>query len=572
MSVLNKKKNTRLLIDEQRPGRPSPTLKQLISWLTSNTRPVHAPLYLSTVLRIINLSLDIALFAVASGGLVSVLQSGSGITTTVFWLVVICVCKASAYYGEQFLGHFVAFRALELLRTMVFSRLWPQAPGVVFTSRSGDLLTSITRDVDRIEVVYAHTFAPVVSALVVPVGAVIFSGAMWGLSIAAIPAVCVFLSLFIVPWLGLRSAFAATRQTLSERRDLSAHITDSVFGAEEVVGYGRHADRLEEQAVLEDAIARSSARARRGNAVRRASNLFLTLASVIGVVSVGLTQSLALPVVAGLAGGALRLFEGPRGVEDAAGYLDHSLAAARRLWEICHSEPLVGEGSAVLPDGELDVEFHSVSYRYPQAYHSALDHVSFTVRAGEHVVVMGRSGSGKTTVANLLLRFDDPTSGQITVGGMDISQIQLDCLRSLIVCVSQRNDLLDISIRDNLLLGAPNASEEELWQALENAAIADEIRSMPEQLDTLVGSAGSSLSGGQAQRICLARALLMRPRVLVLDEFTAQLNPSLERQIRTRLADCDLTIIEISHREQAVVGADRIIVLDRGIVMETVER
>ncbi|MGV9188551.1 amino acid ABC transporter ATP-binding/permease protein [Arcanobacterium canis] len=547
---------------------PQPSIRQLVSWLTSITRPVHAPLYMATALRIINLSLDIALFALASGGLVSVLQSHTDITTLIFWLILISVCKASAYYGEQFLGHFVAFRALELLRTMAFSRLWPLAPGVVFRSRSGDLLTSITRDVDRIEVVYAHTFAPVVSALIVPMGAVIFTATFWGATIAAVPAFCVILALCVVPFLGLSSAFEATRQTLSLRRDLTSHITDSVFGAEEVVGYGRQRDRFTQQAAIEDAITSSSARARRGNAMRRAGNLVLTLISVIGVVSVGLSQSLPLPVVAGLAGGALRLFEGPRGVEDAAGYLDHSLAAARRLWDICHQAPLVDDGVQVLPDGALDVDFDSVSYRYPEAYSDVLHNVSLHVRAGEHVVVMGKSGSGKTTLTNLLMRFDDPTSGQITVGGIALPDLQCDSLRSAVVAVSQRNDLLDASILDNLLLGAPHASENEIWQALEFAAIAEEIRAMPDQLHTAVGPAGAFLSGGQAQRICLARAVLMQPRVLILDEFTAQLNPALEQTIRRRLADLDATIIEISHRQGAIDNADRVIVCDRGVIRQ----
>ncbi|WP_434699982.1 ATP-binding cassette domain-containing protein [Trueperella pyogenes] len=161
----------------------------------------------------------------------------------------------------------------------------------------------------------------------------------------------------------------------------------------------------------------------------------------------------------------------------------------------------------------------------------------------------GRSGSGKTTAAQLALRFDDPTAGAIYINGVDIRSIRLDELRAHIALVSQRNQILDATVAENVRLGVPEASDDDVWQALDIACIADEIRAMPEGLQTPTGQDGALLSGGQGQRLALARAVLMRPKVLILDEFSSNLNVDLDKQIRQKLANrlAGVTIIEITH-------------------------
>lgn len=545
-------------------GLAEPTTRELVRWLTSQTRPVHRPLFVSTLLRIVNLSLDVVLFGLAAAGAVSSVQ-GKGLGSYLPVLVLVAMAKAAAYYLEQLTGHYVAFKALELLRTMVFSNLWPKAPAIVGATRSGDVLASLTRDVDRIEVVYAHTFAPVVSALVVPPVFVVGAGLAAGWQAVAIPAACVALALTVVPFVGLRASMRATRRTLELRRELAHHVTDSMFGAEEIIGYGRQLRRLEETDALGRSIGQSAGTARRANAFRRGANVFLALASSIGAAAVATSQGCSPVTVAALAAGCLRLFEGPRGVEDAAGYLDHSLAAARRLWEICHEPPRVADGQETLElAGPAEVSFKSVSYTYAGSPAPALSDFCLDVAAGGHAVLVGPSGSGKTTAASLLLRYDDPDAGEVLLGGTLISRYTLDSLRRCIVGVSQKCELLDASILENVTLGMPDASEEEVWNALEIACLADEVRQMPDGLATGVGVAGRELSGGQAQRLCLARALLMHPKILVLDEFTANLNAELQSKVRVNLRKIPCTILEITHRLDAVAEADLVLLLDRG--------
>ena len=545
-----------------------PRIPQLLRWLTGITRPVHAPLLVSTFFRFLTLGLDLVLFGLAGWGVVA-FASGTQVVGVVGWIVVTALVKAAAYYAEQFTGHYVAFKALELLRGHAFATLWPKAPAIVLRNRSGDLLPTLTRDVDRIEVVYAHTFAPVVSAFVVPTAALLATGVTVGWDIVAIPALCIALALLVVPFLGLRRSLEATARNLRLRGDLAAHVTDSVFGSDEVISYHLAPQRLREMDDLGVAIGRAALPPLAFKGLRRAANVMLTLVTVTAVISVGLSSGHDPLVVAGLAAASLRLFEGPRGVEDAVGYLDHSLSAARRLWLLCHAPETVRDGERILETtGSPGIEWRAVSYSYPESNpeNPALSEVSCHAAPGRRTVLVGRSGSGKSTAVQLLLRYDDPSSGEILIDGVPVSEYTLDSLRRTVVLVTQRAQVIDSTIADNLRLGAPEASEEELWTALETAELATEVMAMPQGLATRTGRDGSELSGGQLQRLGLARALLVGPRVLVLDEFTANLDAALETRIRENLErdHPDLTIIEVTHRLEHLGTADQVLEFDRG--------
>ncbi|WHU61640.1 ABC transporter ATP-binding protein [Trueperella pyogenes] len=528
-----------------------PTVRELVAWLTSITRPVHRPLIVSTIFRIVNLSCDILLFGYAGWAVYRAL-AGQMTALDIAWIIVIALVKAFAYYVEQFLGHFVAFKALELLRGYAFSRLWPQAPMVSMRSRSGDLLASLTRDVDRIEVVYAHTFAPVISAFIVPPVFLVTAGALLGWEVIAITALAYLVAMAVVPALGARESLDSTSRQLGTRARMVAHVTDSVFGVEEVVGYGLERERLAQTDQLGGVIEDDAARSAMFRGLRRGLNIALSALAVIGVAYGGVFSGIDAGLVVAIAAGTLRLFEGPKGVEDAVGALDASLASARRIWHIAHGEDGVVDGDRPFPAGErVSVQWSNVTYSYPDAPRErpVLEEFSFHVPAGSHAAFVGRSGSGKTTAAQLALRFDDPTAGAIYINGVDIRSIRLDELRAHIALVSQRNQILDATVAENVRLGVPEASDDDVWQALDIACIADEIRAMPEGLQTPTGQDGALLSGGQGQRLALARAVLMRPKVLILDEFSSNLNVDLDKQIRQKLANrlAGVTIIEITH-------------------------
>ena len=553
-----------------------PSTCQVVRWLTSITRPVHPPLYFSALMRVVHLLADIGLFAMAAGGMVAVVTAGWSAWAWLGWVVGLAAVQALAYYLEQFSGHYVAFKALEILRTYAFSQLWPKAPAVVSHSRTGDVLASLTRDVERIEVVYTHTFAPVVAAIVAPLVAVVTGGVLYGWFVVAIPAVILVVLIVALLAIGTHASLDAIHEMLGVRRELAAHITDSVFGAAEIVGYGRQSDRTMQMARLDADIAAGSAKARRYAAMRRASCVAATMGIVAWVSVVGVSGGVDGIGVCVLVVAGLRVVEGLRGVEDAVGYLDHSLAAARRLWCLSYSPVEVVDGPEELClDHAPALEWRGVSFCYRDAdgvpLPAVLEDVTLGVPAGGHVVVTGASGSGKTTLVNLLLRHHDPDVGQVLVDGEPVSSFTLDSLRRCVGVVSQRVELLNASIADNLRLVVPAAGDGELWRVLGEVGLADEVRGMEAGLRTVVGPAGTRLSGGQAQRLTVARVILQRPRVLILDEFTASVDPDLAVEIRVNLARClpGVTVVEISH--ECDCGGETVVV-DRGRVVKHLRR
>lgn len=569
-------------------------LRVLLPWIFGITRPIHPPLIFSILMRIISQSANVVLFALAGGGMIAAWEAlgamqatgrengsahnslaGDGLsyisfsgdaqlpligTVTLSKLVALLIAcaliKAVAYYLEQFSGHYVAFKALELLRGTAFSMLWPKAPGIVARSRSGELYASLTRDIDRIEVLYAHTIAPLVAGVVVPIMAVATGFILAGWETMLVPSVCALLSVCVVPFIGLRSGINSASSILHARAKLTQHTTDSVFGAREVVGYGQEDRRLKQMDHLSATVIRAGVAPAVYRGIRRGINTACIPLSVLGAVLGGMSAQLEPHMVALVAAGCLALFEAPRGLEDAAGGVDLSLASAGRLYALCHAPDPVKDGQLELGSAQgLDIRWLDVTYAYPgERRRNVLNSFNFHVPPGEHGVITGPSGSGKSTAVQLLLRYHDPDSGEIRINGRSVQDYALASLRRSVALVPQRPELLHGTIRDNLLLADPDASEEELWEALKIAHISDEIRLMPCALDEQTGTEGAGLSGGQVQRIVLARALLMHPSVLVLDEFSASLPPELDQKIRAAIQEAfpHMSIIEVTHRSKAV--------------------
>lgn len=554
--------------------------KALASWILSVTRPVLSPLLASALCRIADLLVGVGLFALGAYTVVDLglaLAAGAPAPTpfTVLALMAgLSLLKALLRYAEQFLGHLVAFRSLELLRAEIFAALIPRSPRVMATSRSGDLMTRATKDVDRIEVFFAHTFAPLVSALVVPLSVVVIIGvsASWPLALTALA----FLigSIVVAPALGRAASLASSRRVAENRAGLVQHVTDSIQGMSEVVGYGRQASRLDSMAGIDRSIEEAAAPAILGAAARRALAQALTLGAPVALIAVGAPLvaqgALTAPVLAAAAAAVLRLTETARGVEELAAALGNSFAAAERVHRSVHAPIEVPDGAVELPPAPShEVRWEGVDYSYPNASRPALRSVSVLARAGEWTCLVGASGSGKSTLAQLLLRFDDPQSGRISVDGIDVSALSRDSLSREIALVTQKAHLFRASILDNVRLASPEASEEEVREACRIAGIDEEIAAMPQGYSTMLGERGSAVSGGQRQRLALARAILARPAVLVLDEFTSHLDAGLASRVRAGLRErfADATVIEITHRLEVLDEADRVVVIDAGRIV-----
>lgn len=558
-----------------------PTRRQLASWIISVTRPVLPPLGFSTLCRIADLTAGVALFAMSAYAVASAAQAlARGEAMPSMWPLLglmagLSLLKALLRYGEQLLGHFVAFKALELLRGEIFRSLIPRSPRVALTMRSGEVMATATKDVDRIEVFFAHTCTPLVSAVLVPLIAGLAVGVQANWALAAVLVLLSWLGTASAIWLGSAASLYASRAASAERARLTQHVTDSVQGMSEVLGYGRAEERVAEMAQIDRAVEQAFAPSHHWAAARRATIVLLTFGSPVLLAWMGLGSiergQLTLPVLAAVVAAGLRLTETVRGVEELAGALNQSFASAERVWQIAHAPMDVPDGAHELTAGAAhELVWEGVSYAYPGSPAQAVDGVSLTARAGQWTCLVGASGSGKSTLASLALRFDHPQQGRVTIDGMDLHELAADSLYREVGLVTQRAHLFRASVRENLRLAAPEASDEEIREACRQVGLDADIEAMPQGYDTLIGERGQSVSGGQRQRLSLARTLLARPSLVILDEFTSHLDPELDQRVRSAVKErlAGATVVEITHRLTWSKEADYVAVLDAGRVVE----
>ena len=559
------------------------TRRQLSLRLLSITRRVLPPLAASIAARIVFLMISIALFALG-GWAVAGLASGESSWSIA--LVIVCaiglsVLKGLARYLEQFAGHFVAFHSLAMLRNYFYDQLEPQAPAGTDRLDSGDIMNRVTKDIDRVEVFFAHTLAPVTTAIIVPILSVVWMGSAVSWTLAAVLAPFLLIVGAVIPFLGSGSTARAARELREARGAIASHVTDSVQGVREVLAFGAQERREAEMSAIEKRISAGLGTQGRWIALRRGFNQAAVALGVVTVAMVAgsnvLAGTLTLPQ-AGLALGiAMGSFCPVLAVEEFAADLDQAFASAARVFAITDRAPAVADPADPKPLTPGDIEFTDVSFAYPTDEDApapapmVLGGVSIHIPAGKRTAIVGASGSGKSTLASLLTHTWDPASGTVTIGGTNVADASLRDLRATVASAPQRPYLFNDTLRANLLLAAPDATEADLERALEAVDLTDWLATEKDGLDTVVGDMGERLSGGQRQRLALARALLRDAPIYVFDEATSQVDPATEARVREGIARVakGRTIVEIAHRISAVRDADQIIVMDAGRVVET---
>ena len=559
------------------------TRRHLSVRLLSITRRVLPPLAASIAARIVFLMAGIALFALggwAVGGLASGASAWS-IPFIIACAVGVSLLKGGARYLEQFAGHFVAFHSLAMLRNYFYDQLEPQAPAGTDRLDSGDIMNRVTKDIDRVEVFFAHTLAPVTTAIIVPILSVVWMGSAVSWTLAAVLAPFLLIVGAVIPFLGSGSTARAARELREARGAIAAHVTDSVQGVREVLAFGAQERREAEMSAIEKRISAGLGTQGRWIALRRGFNQAAVALGVVTVAMVAGSNVLAGTLTLPQAGLALGIAMGSFGpvlaVEEFAADLDQAFASAARVFAITDRAPAVADPAEPKPLPPGDIEFTDVSFAYPTDEDApapapmVLNGVSIHIPAGKRTAIVGASGSGKSTLASLLTHTWDPASGTVTIGGTNVADASLRDLRATVASAPQRPYLFNDTLRANLLLAAPDATEADLERALEAVDLTDWLATEKDGLDTVVGDMGERLSGGQRQRLALARALLRDAPIYVFDEATSQVDPATEARVREGIARVakGRTIVEIAHRISAVRDADQIIVMDAGRVVET---
>ena len=479
------------------------------------------------------------------------------------------------HWTESWLAHDMAYRLLADMRIDIFRRLDALAPAYLVRRRSGDLVGVATHDVELIEYFFAHTIAPAFVAALVP--AVVLATLAWfGWEIAA--ALLPFLAYAgLGPVLGRSRIDRLGSRAREASGDLSAFAVDSVQGLGEIVAFQHIRRRGEEFAAKGRAFVKIrlpflSDLAMQTSLQEVATGLGGLAVIVVGgvLIAEGRLESGILPLLTLL---AMSAFLPVSEIAQVGRQLADTLGATRRVHAV-NTEPIeVTDGPGVAEEDRVDgvaLEMSDIDFTYPGRTRPALSGVSFTVPTGATVALVGPSGAGKTTVANLFLRFWDPARGVVKMAGHDLGDCKLDDLRRRIALVAQDTYLFNDTLRNNILIARPSASEPALEQAVDKASLSEFVATLPDGLQTIVGERGAQLSGGQRQRVAIARAFLKDAPVLILDEATSHLDAVNEQAVRgaMKVLMRDRTTVVIAHRLSTIRDADQIIVLEEGRVVE----
>jgi ABC-type multidrug transport system fused ATPase/permease subunit len=535
-----------------------PWRRQLILTVASGVGRVYALIGVSTLSALV----------------VAAIKTDSPFGTYIIWMTTLVPLAAFLQWNESWRSHDMAYRLLAQMRVDLYRALDKLAPAYLFKRRSGDLVSLGTQDVETVEYFFAHVVAPAIVALLVPVTVLIaLAFIAWPTALVLLP----FLAYAaLAPVFERRKVDALGSKARAQLGGLNAFVVDTVQGMGELIafraiGARRRAfqdqitdyqrTRVDLNADLSFQVAKQEAVAALGAAA------VLTTAALL--INTHTFEPTLLPLVALLSSAA---FVPVSELAQAARQLADSIASTRRIHAV-HAEPIpVVDGAELLPEtaGGSRLAFQDVTFAYDKAGPAVLQHIDFKVRAGARIALVGSSGAGKTTIANLLLRFWDPGEGRITIDGRDLRDLTLDNLREHIALVAQDTYLFNTTLAENIRLARPDASQEDLDVAIQRAALADFVTSLPKGLDTHVGERGVQLSGGQRQRLSIARAFLKNAPVLILDEATSHLDAASEAHVRAALDELmlDRTTIIIAHRLSTIRTADEILVMRDGRIVE----
>lgn len=536
-------------------------------------------LALTLFLSLLTLAAGVALLGVSGWFLTAAAMAGAGAMFNLFvpsslvrGLSFVRICSR---YAERLAGHATTLRLLADLRGTVFGALVRLTPRQLARYRAGDLVARLTGDVDALDTVFLFVLAPVATAVV---GGAIVCAVLgyWIPSAGLLLAAALLIACVLVPWWLARAARQAGSQAQAEAAALRSAVIDAVEGHGDIAAHNAQA-RVCAQF---DTACSGLAQARGVQARVAARGLWLVQAcaglSMVGVLWFGMPAvaagTLSGPLMAGLVLATLGVFEVAGPIMRGVARLGGARAAAGRIAAIVEADPDMRDPLEPrrLPEQGV-LAMRDVSFAYParegQGEPAPLLHdVSLTVEPGARVAIVGPSGAGKSTLLALLLRVEDPRAGAVTYGGVPLRDVEQAQVHRRIALLSQDAPVFIGTLRTNLLIGDPAASDERLFDALDRARLGDFVRGLPQGLGTWVGEGGAGLSAGQARRLCLARALLSPATVLLLDEPTAGLDAPTEAAFLADLARATegRAVVLATHATLPAGAVDRVYAMREG--------
>jgi ATP-binding cassette, subfamily B, bacterial MsbA len=494
-------------------------------------------------------------------------------------LPLVFVLRGVGAYLNRYWINKAGFMVLDGIRQEVFARLQDLPVAFYHKHKSGDLVARVLSDSEQLKNVVVNTSSDIIKqplTLVSSVGYLVY------LSITDRSALFALVAILSVPLcifpirIAAKQLIKRSRQLVAKNGDLNAMVTEAMQSPQEIQAYNLQASLRNRFALRIREVFGLSLKTIKYQAMVSPVIEVISACGFVAALYFGVRQGMGFPTFSAMAIALYMAYEPVKKLSGIHATIKVGSASLERLESILDAEDTVPQPShpRALPAGPVELSFHQVGFAYlrdeagnPGA--AALADVQITVRPGETVALVGSSGAGKSTFISLIPRFYDPTAGRLTLGGIDLREIDKTALRERIALVPQMPVLFNITLAENIRIGRPNATDDQVKTAARNAHIADFIESLPEGYDTMVGERGTTLSGGQRQRVAIARAFLKDAPILILDEATSALDGESEAQIQQALETLvrgRMTFM-IAHRFSSIRSATRILVFDAGKIV-----
>ena len=475
-------------------------------------------------------------------------------------------------YVEGVVSHAGAYKLLASMRVALFEKIRTLAPACLMDRQKGDILNIAVSDIETVEFFFAHTIGPLFTVIILP--CVTLGLALWFDPLFAAVLLPVYLVVSVVfPLIAVKAGRGVGLRYRTRLGELKSLVLESVYGLKDIQIFGFGPARLAQV----EGKNREINKAAHGLTLHRqtvssAPTFFVYLARILIIATASYLAAQGSPHPVGtvvLSFVAAASFSSTQSLTMVVSSLLETYAAAERLFQIEDTQPQVTEPVHPKACGPIrEICFDQVGFSY--GGNPVLRNFSLTLSGREKVGVMGESGVGKSTVLRLLLRFWNPQQGQITINGIPIQEISLNELRRRIALLEQETFLTSGTLGENIALGKPDATRDEIREAARQAGLADFIETLPQGYHTPMGEMGARLSGGERQRVGIARVLLLNPDVIVMDEPTSSLDVLHEKELLQTLEEAcrDKLLLLVSHRPSTLTGCGRIVRLEQGRAVE----
>ena len=487
--------------------------------------------------------------------------------TSLFYLLVICgISRGFLRYGEQWCNHFIAFKLLAMIRDIVFAKLRKLAPAKLDGKDHGNLVAMITSDVELLEVFYAHTISPVMIALIVSLIMIFYLGS-FHILLALLGLVAYVVIGIVIPMIVGKASGDKGLEYRNDYGKYTSYVLESIHGLRIVDQFSRGKKRLEDIDRKSEMLNYQNEDLKKleGN-FKMLSDICVSIFSLLMLILAYYLYSQNMITFDAVILSTIALMSsfGPvLALSSLAHNLVITFASGNRVLDLLEEKPQVEEVVDGYKGGLGDIEIKNLSFSYQDE--KILDNINLTIKPGEIIGIEGKSGSGKTTLLKLIMRFYDPSAGEILIDHHNIKEWNNETLTKLMSYVTQDTYIFNDSIKNNIKLGK-EASDQEVIEACKKANLHEFIITLKDGYDTMIGSLYQSLSGGQLQRLALARAFLHDTPLILLDEPTSNLDSLNEALVLKALSNnsAGKTIIMVSHRPSSLKICNRIIKIESG--------